>query len=71
MKVKEILNLKNEEFEKIITKEEFGRMQNLGIQHSWELLDMLKDSARQSGQDENEEHITISAYLDYLEEMKN
>ena len=36
-----------------------------------QLLDILQDSARQSNQDEDEEHITISAYLDYLEEMRN
>lgn len=45
-------------------------MKELGIENSWELLDMLKESARESGQTEDEEHITISDYLDYLEEMK-
>lgn len=44
-------------------------MQKLGLQ-SWEFLDTLQDSARLSGQDDEEEHTTISAYLDYLEETK-
>lgn len=35
------------------------------------LIDALKDSARSSGQDENEEHVTIDTYLDYLEDMKD
>ena len=45
-------------------------MKKLGFEYTWQLLDLLKDSARQSGQDEDEEHTTISAYLDYLEEMR-
>lgn len=71
MKVREILNLESEELEKMMTEEEYNRMKNLGIEYTWQLLDMLKDSARQGGQDEDEEHITISAYLGYLEDMKN
>ena len=70
MKIKEILNLTSEELEKMMTNEEFDRMQDLGFEHTWQLLDALQESARESGQDEDEEHITISAYLDYLEEMK-
>ena len=70
MKIKEILNLTSEELEKMMTNEEFDRMQELGFEHTWQLLDALQESARESGQDEDEEHITISAYLDYLEEMK-
>ena len=70
MKIKEILNLTSEKLEKMMTNEEFDRMQDLGFEHTWQLLDALQESARESGQDEDEEHITISAYLDYLEEMK-
>lgn len=70
MKIKEILNLTSEELEKMMTNEEFDRMQELGFEHTWQLLDALQESARESGQDEDEEHTTISAYLDYLEEMK-
>lgn len=70
MKVKEILNMEAEELERMMTEEEFNRMKKLGFEYTWQLLDLLKDSARQSGQDEDEEHITISAYLDYLEEMR-
>lgn len=70
MKVKEILEIEAEELERIMTEEEFNRMKKLGFEYTWQLLDLLKDSARQSGQDEDEEHTTISAYLDYLEEMR-
>ena len=71
MKIKEILNMSEEELEKMMTNEEFSRMKELGLNETWQLLDALKDSARASGQEDDEEHITISAYLDYLEEMKN
>lgn len=71
MKVKEILELTEKELKEMMTEEQYDRMQELGIDEDWKLLDMLQDSARQSGQDEDEEHITISAYLDYLEDMKD
>lgn len=70
MKIKEILNLTDEELEKNMTDEQFERMKNLGLL-TWQFLDALKDSARLSGQEDDEEHITIDAYLDYLEDMKN
>ena len=70
MKIKEILNLTDEELEKMMTEEEFDRMKALGFEYTWQLLDALQESAKESGQDEDEEHTTISAYLDYLEEMK-
>lgn len=71
MKIKEILNLTAEELEKIMTEEEFERMQKLGLKYTWQLLDALQESARLSGQEDDEEHVTISAYLDYLEDMHN
>lgn len=71
MKVKEILELTEKELKEMMTEEQYNRMQELGIDEDWKLLDMLQDSARQSGQDEDEEHITIEAYLDYLEDMKD
>lgn len=71
MKVKEILNMDAEQLEKMMTQEEFERMQALGLKYTWQLLEALQDSARLSGQSEDEEHITISAYLDYLEDMQN
>ncbi len=71
MKVKEILELTEKELKEMMTEEQYDRMQELGIDEDWKLLDMLQDSARQSGQDEDEEHITIDAYLDYLEDMKD
>lgn len=70
MKVKEILELTSEKLEGIMTNEEYDKMQELNLDINT-LLDALQDSARESRQDENEEHITISAYLDYLEDMKN
>ena len=71
MKIKEILNMDAEQLEKMMTQEEFDRMQALGLKYTWQLLDALQDSARASGQSEDEEHTTISAYLDYLEDMQN
>jgi hypothetical protein len=71
MKVKEILNMDAEQLEKMMTQEEFERMQALGLKYTWQLLEALQDSARLSGQSEDEEHTTISSYLDYLENMKN
>ena len=70
MKIKEILNLTSEKLEKMMTEKEFERMQNLGLNVET-LLDALQDSAKLSGQEDGEEHTTIDAYLDYLEEMKN
>lgn len=71
MKVKEILELTEKELKEMMTEEQYDKMKELGIDETWKLLDMLQDSARQSGQDEDEEHITIDAYLDYLEDMKD
>ena len=70
MKVKEILEMSEEELREKMTDSEWDRMKELNIEYAWQLLDMLQDSARQSGQEENEEHITISAYLDYLEDIR-
>ena len=70
MKIKEIKNLTSKELEKMMTEKEFERMQNLGLNVET-LLDALQDSAKLSGQEDDEEHTTIDAYLDYLEEMKN
>lgn len=69
MKVKEILNLSMKDLEKMMTEEEYERMQNLGLE-TWQLLDALKNSAKESGQEDEEEHTTISDYLDYLEDIK-
>lgn len=69
--VKEILNLTDDELEIMMTEKEFDKMQELGFEYTWQLLDALQDSARESGQSEDEEHISISEYLDYLEDMSN
>lgn len=69
MKVKEILNLEVEELEKMMTEEDYEKMKKLNLE-SWQLLDALQDSARLSGQDDDEEHVSITDYLDYLEDMK-
>jgi len=71
MKVKEILELTSEELERIMTEEEYNKMKELDIEYVWQLLDMLQDSARQSGQDEDEEYVSISDYLDYMENMRD
>lgn len=70
MKVKEILNLEVEELEKMMTEEDYEKMKRLNLE-SWQLLDALQDSARLSGQDDDKEHISITDYLDYLEDMQN
>lgn len=70
MKVKEILNLEVEELEKMMTEEDHEKMKRLNLE-SWQLLDALQDSARLSGQDDDKEHISITDYLDYLEDMQN
>ena len=70
MKIKEILEMEAEDLERMMTEEEFERMQDLGLNENT-LLDALQDSARLSGQEDDEEHITISDYLDYLEDIKN
>lgn len=71
MKVKEILNLESEELEKMMTEEEYDKMKDLGFDYTWQLLDMMKDGARQSDMEDDEEYTTISDYLDYLEDMRD
>lgn len=70
MKVKEILELDDKKLEKMMTNEEFDRMKDLGFEYTWQFLDVLKDSARASNQEPDEEHTTISEYLEWLEENK-
>lgn len=70
MKIREILNLTSEELKEMMTEEQYERIQDLGLNENT-LLDALQDSARLSGQEDDEEHITIDAYLDYLEDMKD
>ena len=70
MKVKEILNLTDEQLEKMMTEEQFERMHNLGFEYVWQFLDVLQESARTVCQNEDEEHVSIEAYLDYLEDIK-
>ena len=59
----------SEQLEKKMTEKEFNRMQDLNLNINT-LLDALKESTKLSKQNENEEHTTINAYLNYLEEMK-
>ena len=71
MKVKEILNLESEELEKIMAEEQFDKMQKLGFQYAWQLLDAMQDGARQSGMNDDEEYTTIEEYLSYIEAMRD
>lgn len=71
MKVKEILNLESKELEEIMTKEQFDKMQKLGLQYTWQLLDMMQDGVRQSGMKDDEEYTTIDEYLNYIEDMRD
>ena len=70
MKVKEILNIENEEFAKKMTEEEYERMRKLGFEYTWQLLDMMRDGVRQSEMGEDEEYTTIDEYLTWLEEIE-
>lgn len=69
--VKDILDMEAEELEKMMTEEQYDRMRKLNIQYVWQLLDLLQDSARLSGQEEDEEHVTIDEYLEYLEDKRD
>jgi len=40
------------------------------MEYAWQLLDAMQDGTKQSGLEDEYEYITISAYLDYLEEMQ-
>lgn len=71
MKVKEILNLESEELEKMMTEEQFDKMQELGFQYAWQLLDAMQDGARQSGMNDDEEYTTVEEYLNYIEDMRD
>lgn len=71
MRVKEILNLESKELEEIMTKEQFDKMQKLGLQYTWQLLDMMQDGVRQSGMKDDEEYTTIDEYLNYIEDMRD
>lgn len=71
MKIKEILNLESEELEKMMTEEQFDKMQKLGLQYTWQLLDMMQDGARQSGMNDDEEYTTVEEYLNYIEDMRD
>ena len=69
--IKEILELDDEKLEKMMSDEQFNRMKELGFTYTWQFLDALQDSAKASGQKDNEEHVSIDEYLDYLEDMKD
>ena len=71
MKVKEILNLESKELEEMMTEEQFDKMQKLGLQYIWQLLDMMQDGVRQSGMNDDEEYTTIDEYLNYIEDMRD
>ena len=71
MKIKEILNLESEELEKMMTEEQFDKMQKLGLQYTWQLLDMMQDGARQSGMNDDEEYTTVEEYFNCIEDMRD
>jgi len=71
MKIKEILKLESEELEKMMTEEQFDKMQKLGFQYAWQLLDAMQDGARQSGMNDDAEYTTIEEYLNYIEDMRD
>lgn len=71
MTINEILNMNAKTLTEMMTEAEYNRMRILGYKRTWELLDMLKDYARLSGHDENEDFISVFDYLDYLESIKD
>lgn len=70
MKIKEIKNLTEKKLVRKMTDEEYERMKKLDFTIE-QFLEALQESARLSNQADNEEHTTISDYLDYLEDMRN
>lgn len=70
LKVKEILDMTSEELEKMMTEKQFDRMLNMKFEDTHQLLDMLKDGAKESGLYDNDDYITIDEYLDYIEDIK-
>ena len=68
--VKQILNMNDDELERMMTNEQFERMKELGFKYTWQFLDCLQESATLSNQKENDVHTSIDEYLDYLEDMK-
>lgn len=69
--VKQILNINDDELEEMMTDEQFDRMLDLGFKYTWQFLDMLRESARLSGQKPNEKHTSIEEYLEFLEDMES
>ncbi len=70
LKVIEIKNLTEEDLEKMMNEEQVNKMVKIGYNFRT-LLDMLQESAKASGQDDDDYHASIDEYLDYLEEYFN
>lgn len=68
MKVKEIKELEVEKLSKLLTEKDREKMERLHLINDWELLDLLKDGVKESGAEDEEEFISISEYLDFIEE---
>lgn len=74
LKIKEILNMTNDELVDLMTEEQYERMKDMGIEHTWRLLEFLQDGARaalQSGLKPNDDYVAMDEYLEYLEEMSS
>lgn len=76
LKVKEILDMTNDELVDLMTEEQYERMKDMGIEHVWRLLEFLQDgvrAAQESDSDlkDDDDYVTIDEYLDYLEEMSS
>lgn len=70
MTLKQILDLTIKEFEKLMSIDEYERMLSLGIQYTWQLLDMYKDSAKESGIKGSQKFVSIDEFLRDLEFKK-
>lgn len=76
LKVKEILDMTNDELVDLMTEEQYERMKDMGIEHVWRLLEFLQDgvrAAQESDSDlkDDDDYVTIDEYLDYLEDMSS
>lgn len=61
MKIKEILEITVQDLEKMMTEAEYDRMQKLNLE-TWQLLNLLCDSARESGQDNEQTLIIVGTF---------
>lgn len=73
LKIKEVLNYDYDKLDEIMTDNEYQRMLKLGLKYTWELWDTMKDGCKEalkSGSKLDDNFVSISQFLDWLEEIK-